>query len=292
MRNWYVGLLYVSPWILGFCVLTLYPFLASLYYSFTDYSMVRDPVFVGLKNYSMMAADPDFYQSLKVTFYYVLMAVPAKLAVALLVAVILNIPLRGIGAFRTVYYLPSLLGGSIAVSILWKFLFMREGLVNEILGHVGLGPMDWLGSPQLALFTITLLPVWEFGSSMVIFLAGLKQIPKELYEAAKVDGSSRLATFFRITLPLLTPVILFNLVMQTIGAFQQFTAAFVITGGGPLKSTFLYGLMLYEQAFNFFKMGYASTLSWILFLIILAVTFLLLKTSDRWTHYEDGGEAK
>ncbi|WP_240417304.1 carbohydrate ABC transporter permease [Paenibacillus periandrae] len=292
MRKWYVGLLYISPWILGFCVLTLYPFLASLYYSFTDYNMVREPVFIGLKNYSMMAVDPDFYQSLKVTFYYVLMAVPAKLAVALLVAVILNIPLRGIGIFRTVYYLPSLLGGSIAVSILWKFLFMRDGLINEILGHAGVGPMDWLGSPKLALFTITLLPVWEFGSSMVIFLAGLKQIPKELYEAARVDGSSRLATFFRITLPLLTPVILFNLVMQTIGAFQQFTAAFVITGGGPLKSTFLYGLMLYEQAFNFFKMGYASALSWILFLIILAVTFLLLKTSDRWTHYEDGGEAK
>lgn len=292
MRKWYVGLLYISPWILGFCVLTLYPFLASLYYSFTDYNMVREPVFIGLKNYSMMAVDPDFYQSLKVTFYYVLMAVPAKLAVALLVAVILNIPLRGIGIFRTVYYLPSLLGGSIAVSILWKFLFMRDGLVNEILGHAGIGPMDWLGSPKLALFTITLLPVWEFGSSMVIFLAGLKQIPKELYEAARVDGSSRLATFFRITLPLLTPVILFNLVMQTIGAFQQFTAAFVITGGGPLKSTFLYGLMLYEQAFNFFKMGYASALSWNLFLIILAVTFLLLKTSDRWTHYEDGGEAK
>jgi oligogalacturonide transport system permease protein len=220
------------------------------------------------------------------------MAVPAKLAVALLIAVILNIPLRGIGLFRTVYYLPSLLGGSIAVSILWKFLFMRDGLVNEILGHAAIGPIDWLGDPKLALFTITLLPIWEFGSSMVIFLAGLKQIPRELYEAAKVDGSSRLATFFRITLPLLTPVILFNLVMQTIGAFQQFTAAFVITGGGPLKSTYLYGLMLYEQAFNFFKMGYASALSWILFLIILAVTFLLLKTSDRWTHYEDGGEAK
>jgi oligogalacturonide transport system permease protein len=221
-----------------------------------------------------------------------MMAVPAKLAFALLVAIILNIPMKGIGVFRTVYYLPSILGGSIAVSVLWKFLFMREGLVNKMLSYASLQPIDWLGDPKLALFTITLLPVWEFGSSMVLFLAGLKQVPKELYEAAKVDGSSRFRTFFSITLPLLTPIILFNLIMQTIGAFQQFTAAFVITGGGPVKSTYLYGLMLYDNAFHYFKMGYSSALSWILFVIIMTFTFILLKTSNRWTHYEDGGDGK
>lgn len=290
MFNRHVGLLYISPWIIGFGLLTLYPFLASLYYSFTDYSIVRGADWVGWDNYiKIFTNDPEFQQSIRVTFQYVLMAVPAKLLMALLVAVVLNIPFRGANLFRTVYYIPSILGGSIAVAVLWRFMFMRDGLVNRFLAYFSLGPLDWLGSPQLALFTLTLLPVWEFGSSMVIFLAGLRQIPKELLEAATIDGASRPARFVRITLPLLTPVILFNLIMQTINAFQQFTAAFVITGGGPLKSTYVYGLMLYEQAFNNFKMGYASALSWVLFVIIFMVTFLLLKTSNRWTYYADGG---
>ncbi|MEK3913745.1 sugar ABC transporter permease [Paenibacillus sp. FSL H7-0331] len=289
----YVGLLYISPWLIGFIILTLYPFFASLYYSFTDYNMIRPPSFVGFTNYiDIFTNDRDFYKSLWVTFLYVLMAVPAKLAFALLVAIILNRSMKGIGIFRTVYYLPSILGGSIAVSVLWKFLFMREGLVNQLMSYLSIPPIDWLGDPKLALFTITLLPVWEFGSSMVLFLAGLKQVPKELYEAAKVDGASKARTFFSVTLPLLTPIILFNLIMQTIGAFQQFTAAFVITGGGPVKSTYLYGLMLYDNAFHYFKMGYASALSWILFIIIMTFTFILLKTSNRWTHYEDGGDDK
>ncbi|MDF2959761.1 MAG: transporter permease [Paenibacillus sp.] len=289
----YAGLLYISPWLIGFLVLTLYPFVASLYYSFTDYSMVKKANFIGLANYvEIFTKDPDFYNSLKVTFLYVLMAVPGKLIFALLVAMILNVQLKGINFFRTVYYLPSILGGSIAVSVLWRFLFMRDGLVNELLSYLSIAPIDWLGSPKLALFTITLLPIWEFGSSMVLFLAGLKQVPKELYEASRVDGASRVRTFFSVTLPLLTPVILFNLIMQMINAFQQFTAAFVITNGGPVKSTNLYGLMLYENAFSFFKMGYASALSWVLFLIILVFTFVLFATSNRWTHYEDGGDGK
>lgn len=289
----YIGLLYISPWLIGFIILTLYPFFASLYYSFTDYNMIRPPSFVGFTNYiDIFTNDRDFYKSLWVTFLYVLMAVPAKLAFALLVAIILNRSMKGIGIFRTVYYLPSILGGSIAVSVLWKFLFMREGLVNQLMSYLSIPPIDWLGDPNLALFTITLLPVWEFGSSMVLFLAGLKQVPKELYEGAKVDGASKARTFFSVTLPLLTPIILFNLIMQTIGAFQQFTAAFVITGGGPVKSTYLYGLMLYDNAFHYFKMGYASALSWILFIIIMTFTFILLKTSNRWTHYEDGGDDK
>jgi len=292
MKKRYIGILYISPWLLGFLVLTLYPFLASFYYSFTNYDMVREPVFSGLNNYiTIWSNDPDFLQSLKVTFLYVLMAVPAKLIFALFIAVILSLPLRGMSLFRTVYYLPSILGGSIAVSVLWKFLFMREGLVNRLLASFSIPPIDWLGDPKLALFTISLLPVWEFGSSMIIFLAGLKQVPRELLEASRIDGASRVRAFFNITLPLLTPVILFNLIMQTIGAFQQFTAAFVITGGGPLKSTYLYGIMLYDQAFSNFRMGYASALSWILFIIIFIFTLLIMKSSNRWAYYEDGGKS-
>lgn len=255
--------------------------------------MVQKPEFVGLANYiEMFTNDPVFVQSLKVTFFYVLLAVPAKLIVALLVALLLNIKLRGMGIYRTIYYLPSILGGSVAVSVLWRFLFMREGVVNEFLSYFSIPPLNWLGDPNLALFTIVLLPIWEFGSSMVLFLAGLKQVPRELYEAATVDGAGKIRSFFSVTLPMLTPIILFNLIMQTINAFQQFTAAFVITGGGPMKSTYLYGLMLYDNAFQFFKMGYASAQSWILFIIIMVFTLVLFKSSNQWAHYEDGGGHK
>lgn len=292
--NWskqYVGLLYISPWIVGLLILTLYPFASSLNYSFTDYSMVKEAEYVGLKNYQdIFTNDPVFYQSLKATFLYVAMSVPGKLVIALLIAMLLNAKLKGMNFYRTVYYLPSILGGSVAVSVLWRFLFMRDGLMNKIISYLGLPPVDWLGDPDLALFTISLLPVWEFGSSMVIFLAGLKQIPTTLYEAAKVDGASRIRVFFTITLPLLTPVILFNLIMQIINSFQQFTSAFVITNGGPMKSTYLYGLMLYDNAFQFFKMGYASALSWVLFIIILIFTLAIFGSSKRWAHYEDGGD--
>lgn len=290
MNKKYTGLLYISPWLIGFLLLTFYPFLASFYYSFTDYPMIREPEFTGLSNYiKIFTNDPEFIQSSKVTLSYVFMAVPLKLIFALLVALVLNMKLKGINVFRTIYYIPSILGGSVAVAVLWRFLFMRDGLVNQFLSVFSLGPVDWLGNPNIALFTISLLPVWEFGSSMVLFLAGLKQIPSELYEAARVDGASRIRTFFHITLPLLTPIIQFNLIMQTINAFQQFTAAFVITDGGPMKSTYLYGLMLYDNAFQFFKMGYASALSWILFIVIMIFTFILFRTTNRWTHYEDGG---
>ncbi len=288
--NRFAGLYYISPWILGFFVLTLYPFIMSLYYSFTDYSMIKEPSFIGLKNYiELFTNDPIFYQSIKITFLYVLIAVPGKLIIALIVAMLLNRNMKGIGIYRTIYYLPSILGGSVAVAVLWRFLFTKEGLVNGFLSFFHITPLNWLGDPRLALFTISLLPIWEFGSSMVLFLAGLKQVPKELHEASKVDGAGKIRTFFSVTLPLLTPIILFNLVMQMINAFQQFTSAFVITDGGPMKSTYLYGLMLYDNAFQFFKMGYASAQSWILFLIIMTFTVILFKTSNQWTHYEDGG---
>lgn len=285
------GLLYIAPWLIGFAVFQAYPFLASFVYSFTDFNLVSSPVFIQLKNYiEIFTNDDAFIQSMKVTFQYVLLAVPLKLIFALLIAMVLNVNLRFVNAFRTLYYIPSILGGSVAVATLWRILFMKEGTINQLLAIVQIPPINWFGSSVMALFTLSLLTVWQFGSSMVIFLAGLKQIPNELYEAARVDGASKVRTFFKITVPVLTPIILFNLVMQMINAFQEFTSAFIVTGGGPMKGTYLYGMKLYEEGFSYFKMGYASALSWILFVVILIVTVIIFKTSKQWTYYEDGGE--
>ena len=287
----YIGLLYILPWVIGLLIFQLYPFLSSLYYSFTDFNMISKPKFIGFENYkNIFFNDPDFYQSLKVTGIYVLLAVPVKLAFALFIAILLSAKLKGINFLRTVYYLPSILGGSVAISVLWRFLFMKEGIINNMLGRLSLGPVDWLGSPDIALYTLGLLTVWQFGSSMVLFLAGIQQIPNEMYEAGSIDGASKPRMFLKITLPLLTPILLFNLVMQMVNAFQEFTGAFVITNGGPMKSTYLFALKLYEEAFTFFKMGYASALSWIMFIIIMGVSAIIFKTSNSWVYYEDGGD--
>ena len=288
-KRQYTGLLYIMPWILGFLVFQLYPFISSFIYSFTNYNMTSNFKFVGLKNYiEIFTRDSQFYNSLKVTIFYVFMAVPMKLIFALFIAMVLNIKIKYVNFYRTVYYLPSILGGSVAVAVLWRFLFADNGLINEILSSFGISKIGWLSKPNMALFTISLLTVWQFGSSMVIFLAGLKQIPKELYEAATVDGVSKAGKFFTITLPLLTPIILFNLVMQMIIAFQEFTGSFVITNGGPMKSTYLYAMKLYDEGFLFMKMGYASALSWILFIVIMIFTALIFRSSEYWTYYEDG----
>lgn len=288
----YVGLVYILPWIFGFLLFQAYPFFSSLAYSFTNFDMLSKSKFVGISNYiNIFTKDADFLQSLKVTTVYTIMAVPARLLFALLVAILLSQSLKGINLFRTIYYLPSIMGGSVAVAILWKFLFMKEGVVNYVLSWIHITPKDWLGSPKLALFTLGLLAVWQFGSSMVIFLAGLKQIPSELYEAGRVDGASSVRMFFSVTIPLLSPIIFFNLVMQMVNAFQEFTGAFVVTNhGDPMKSTYMYALKLYDEAFVYFKMGYASALSWILFIIIIAATALVFKSSDSWVYYEDGGK--
>ncbi len=283
--------LYILPWVLGFLMFQLYPFIASFIYSFTDFSILKPMTFVGLNNYiKMFTADRLFWPSLKATFLYVLIAVPGKLIFALFIALVLNMKLKFINFFRTVYYLPSILGGSVAISILWRFLFSRQGTVNVLLKTLGLPSADWLGSLNLALGTMGLLVVWQFGSSMVLFLAGLKNIPTELYEAARVDGAGKTRSFFKITLPLLSPIIFFNLIMQTINAFKEFNAPYLITQGGPLNSTYLYGMMLYENAFSFLKMGYASAQSWVLFIIIMLFTALTFKSSPYWTFYDDGGD--
>ena len=291
LQNRYTGLLYVLPWVIGFLIFQLYPFVMSLYYSFTNYNMIKAPVWVGLNNYiRIFTKDKYFFNSLRVTLLYVLMAVPMKLAFALLIAMVLNMKLRGINFFRTVYYLPSILGGSVAVSVMWRFLFAKNGMINQLLAILGINGPAWLGDPHWTLLTVSLLTVWQFGSSMVIFLAGLKQIPAELYEAAAVDGISKVGTFIKITLPMISSIIFFNLIMQMVNAFQEFTGVFVITSGVPMYSTYLYGMMLYENAFSNFKMGYASALSWILFVIILAFTALTFKSSSYWTYCEDGGD--
>lgn len=292
MRRQRVGYLYILPWILGFLIFQFYPFAVSIYYSFTNYSVSSSPTFLGFDNYiTMFTTDPDMMNSLIVTFKYVFMSVPLKIIFALIIALILNMSIRGMNAFRTVYYLPSILGGSVAVSILWRNLFETDGIINKLLEGLGIGRVQWLTSPKIALLTLSLLSVWQFGSSMVFFLAGLKQIPAELYEVAEMDGAGKLRRFFTITLPLLTPIVFFNLVMQMINAFQEFTASFIVTSGGPLKSTYLYGMLLYHNGFMYMKMGYASAMSWVLFIIILAFTMLVFRSSAYWTFYSDGGKS-
>jgi oligogalacturonide transport system permease protein len=282
------GYLYIAPWLVGFFCLTLVPFLSTLVFSLTDYSVLRAPRYIGFANYAKMFAEDDLFpKSLWVTTKYVLISVPFKLAFALLVAVVLNQKLKGIGFYRTLYYMPSIFGGSIALSILWRMLFSGDGLVNRLLATLSIAGPDWLGDQRFSLLTISLLQVWQFGSSMVLFLAGLKQVPDYLYEAARIDGAGKLRIFFSISFPLITPIVFFNLIMQTVNAFQTFTTAFVITAGGPLHSTYLYALLLYDNAFKYFKMGYASALSWVLFVILMAITGFLFLTSPGWLHYMD-----
>ncbi|ADQ05902.1 binding-protein-dependent transport systems inner membrane component [Caldicellulosiruptor hydrothermalis 108] len=282
-----VGLLYVLPWLVGFLVFKLYPFIMSFVYSFCDYSMLKPPKFVGLYNFIyMLTKDELFPKALVNTLKYVIITVPLKISFALFVAIILNMKLKGINLFRTVYYLPSIFGGSVAISILWRFLFMKEGIVNKFLGLFGIEGINWLGDPRIAMFSVSLLAVWQFGSSMVLFLARLKEIPSELYEAALVDGASRLKMFTKITLPMISPIMFFNLVMQTINAFQEFTGPYIITGGGPVNSTYLLSMLIYDNAFKYFRMGYAAALSWVQFVIILIFTAFIFRSSTYWTYYE------
>lgn len=289
-RNWQWGFIFIMPWLIGFLALQAYPLLMSLYYSFTDFSVLADGKWVGLSNYkALFTKDKYFWKSFGLTFKYALMSVPLKLVMALLVAMLLNLKLKGINFFRTVYYLPSIMGGSVAISILWRFLFMKEGMLNGMLNFFHISSVDWLGDPDMALVTISLLVVWQFGSSMILFLAGLKNIPIDLYEAAEVDGASRWVRFWYITIPMLTPIIFFNLIMQIIHALQEFTSAFIITNGGPNHGTYLMGVKIYEDAFRNLKMGYACASSWVLFVVILIITLLIFRSSDAWVFYSDRG---
>ncbi|MDR7124636.1 sugar ABC transporter permease [Pseudotabrizicola sp. 4114] len=285
MESRYMGLAYLAPYIIGLLVFTMIPFLGSLYLSFTDYNLINAPVWSGWANFSDLTTDRTFKRSLNVTLLYVFLTVPFKLAFALLIAVILNYKLRAIGFFRTAYYVPSILGGSIAVAVLWRYIFADAGLVNLVLTSLGMDAVNWFGDPVNALFTITLLRTWQFGSAMVIFLAALQAVDKSLYEAASIEGAGKWASFYHITLPLITPVIFFNLIMQMVQAFQEFNGPYVITGGGPLKSTYLLPLYIYDEAFKNFNMGYASAIAWVLFIIIMVLTVAAFWSSKKWVYY-------
>lgn len=283
------GYLFLLPWLIGFFCLTLIPMVASLFFSFTQYDMLTPAIPVGIKNYVSLFEDARFINSLKVTFKYVIVSVPLQLAFALLIALMLKKNRRGVKVYRAMYYLPSLFGGSVAVSILWRQLFNKEGVFNQILAAFGVEGKNWIATPSSALNTLIVLAVWQFGASMVIFLASLKQIPEDYYEAATLDGAGRVAQFFKITLPLLTPMVFFNIVMQVINAFQSFNSAYIISNGtgGPLDSTLFYSLYLYIKAFNHFQMRYASAMAWILLVIIAAVTGLMFLFAKFWVFYDD-----
>lgn len=280
---------FLAPWLVGFFVFSVGPILVSLYLSFTRYDLLTPPEWNGLQNYLVMfTRDPRYINALRVTIAYVTLSVPLQLLMALALAIVLNRGIRGLSFYRAVYYLPSLLGGSIAIAILWRQVFGLYGLFNRLLSFIGVEGISWIGTPETALNTLVLLRVWQFGSPMIIFLAGLKQIPREMYEAAEIDGAGRWSSFLYITVPLLTPIIFFNLIMQFISAFQTFTQAFIISGGtgGPVDSTLFYTLYLYQQGFTNFRMGYASAMAWVLVLITGAMTLLAFLSSKHWVYYE------
>ncbi|SFE39610.1 multiple sugar transport system permease protein [Paenibacillus algorifonticola] len=288
------GYVFISPWLLGFLLLTLWPIAQSFYLSFTEYSLLEAPQWIGMDNYvNIFTNDSTFTTSLKVTFMFVLFSVPLKLFFSLMVAMALNKSLRGMNIYRTAIYFPSLIGGSIAVAALWRNMFSLDGYVNQVLGWFGIQGVAWISNPDTSLATLILLNTWQFGSTMVIFLAGLKQIPQELYESASVDGAGKTRKFFSITLPMLSPVMFFNLVLGIIGSFQTFTSAYIITKGGPINSTYMYAMFLYEKAFKHYQMGYASALAWILLVIVALLTIINFAASRYWVFYEsDGGKAK
>jgi multiple sugar transport system permease protein len=284
------GYAFLLPWLAGFLGLTLGPALTSLYLSFTDFDLVRDPRWIGAANYVRIATDdPKFTASMHVTFLYVALAVPLKLGFALAIALILNKGIRGLPIYRALFYLPSLLGASVAIAVLWRQLFAGNGLVNQMLAPLGIQGPSWISNPDYSLLTLVVLSVWQFGSPMIIFLAGLRQIPKDVYEAAAIDGAGWGRRLWNITLPLLTPVVFFNAIVQTIDAFKAFTPAFIISSGtgGPIDSTLFYTLYLYQEAFAFFRMGYAAALAWILVVIIASFTAFSFLTSRYWVHYGD-----
>jgi multiple sugar transport system permease protein len=286
------GYLFLLPWFVGLVGLVLGPMLISAYLSFTEYDLFSNASWVGLDNYrTILTDDPEFVQSLRVTFSYVLLSVPLRLLFALAIALLMNRAMRGTSFYRSVMYLPSLLAGSVGVALLWRQLFGREGAVNQLLALVGIHGPNWIADPDYSLLTLVVLAVWQFGSPMIIFLAGLRNIPAELTEAALMDGAGPLRRFSSVTLPLLTPIVFFNLVMQTIVAFQAFTPSYIISGGtgGPVESTLFYTLYLYQRAFAQYDMGYASALAWILVAIIATFTALTFASSRRWVFYADEG---
>jgi multiple sugar transport system permease protein len=285
------GLLFVAPWLVGFLIFTLYPILASIYYSFTAYDVISPPQWVGIDNYrTLLTADPLLWQAVGNTLFYAVIAVPLNLVIAVSVALLLNLNVRGLSVFRTIFFLPTIVP-DVAAGMLWAWLLNPQfGAVNALLKAVGLPALGWLSDPAWAKPSLIMINAWTFGTSMVIFLAAVQEIPQHLYESAELDGANAWRRTWHITLPMLSPTIFFNLVLGIIGAFQYFTTAFVVSGGqgGPAGSTTFYSLLLFRNAFSYFKMGYASAMAWLLFLVVLLVTLVLFRTSSRWVYYEGG----
>lgn len=282
------GIVFTLPFTVGFLLFMIVPMGISLYYSFCSYDILSAPVFTGLANFKTMFADETFYKSIKVTFFFAFVSVPLRLIFALIVAMLLLKTTKLTGFYRAAYYLPSIIGGSVAVAILWKRMFATDGVINKLLQAIGIDcSFSWLGNTKTAIWVLIILAVWQFGSSMLIFLSSLKQIPTSLYEAANVDGANGFHKFFRITLPLLTPTIFFNLVMQMINGFLAFTQSYIITQGKPMNSTLFYTVYMYQQSFEFYNTGYGAALAWVMLAIIGLVTLVLFATKKFWV-YEGG----
>lgn len=292
-ENKRLGFLFVLPFVLGVLGFKLFPFVMSFALSFTQYDVINPPEFIGMENYrELFGADPLFRKSLGVTMLFALLAVPMRVGFALFIAHVLNFKMRGINFFRSAFYLPSILGGSIAVAVLWRFIFSQKGLVNLVLAKVGIDPISWLADEHFSMWTIVLLFTWQFGSAMVIFLAALQNVPISLYEAAEIDGASKRQQFFRITVPLITPVIFFNIIMQMVHAFQEFNGPYMITEGGPLQSTYVLALYIYDQSFRFFNLGYGAALSWVLFALVALMSGISFWSSKYWVFYSGEKEQK
>ena len=280
-----VGFFFILPWLFGFCVFKLYPMASSLFYSFTDYNLFKGINLVGtLQNYIDVFTTPKITKALGVTFRYAFITVPLKLVFALFIAYILNFKIKGVNLFRTAYYIPSILGGSVAIAVLWKAVFRDDGLLNTALGFIGIHGPSWLSDPHYSLFVICLLRVWQFGSAMVVFLAALKGVSKDLYEAASIDGAGKWRQFFSITVPIITPIIFYNLVTQLV---QEFNGPFIITQGGPRNSTTLVSLLIYNSAFKQYDMGMASAMAWVLFVILCVFTIIAFVSQKYWVFYSD-----
>lgn len=288
-ENSLAGYLFISPWLIGFFLFALIPIGMSLWLAFTNYDILGGWDYVGLSNFErMFTRDIRYGRSLAATFRYVLVSVPLRLVFALAIAMLLNTKRRGVYWYRAAFYIPSVIGSSVAVAVMWRQLFGVEGVANAAAVSLGLSPVNWLGNPDTALWTLVLLAVWQFGSPMLIFLAGLRQIPQEMYESASIDGANGWQKFLRITLPLLTPIIFFNLVMQMISGFKVFTQAFIVSGGAgaPLDTTLLYSLYLYIRGFSTYEMGYAAAMAWVMLGIIAVLTAVSFKLSSYWVYYE------
>ena len=282
-----IGFFFIIPWLIGFLCFKVYPFASSLYYSFTNYDLFTGITKVGMMNYEKIFTDEDILRAFKVTFKYAIFDVPLKLAFALFIAYILNFKLKGVNFFRTAYYIPSILGGSIAIAILWRAVFNTDGLINAVLSSLGMQEINWMASDNGAMAVIVLLRVWQFGSAMVIFLAALKGVSPDLYEAASIDGAGKWTQFFKITIPLITPVIFYNLITQLCQAFQEFNGPFLVTKGGPNGATTLISILIYNNASLRHKMGMASAQAWVLFIVVMVFTAIAFVSQKKWVYYSD-----